>query len=152
MKTRNNQTENRNNRYFQVVLRVAAVMASVVLLSATVSAQGLWKELLSINSMGKVAMLTVDNNAAETKTPAASTATSFYIEEETDTPIDLQDWMSSDSYFRNFEHLDEVAPERTLEIENWMTNEAYFISRFAAEKDEARPIEAWMCNADFFGK
>lgn len=154
MKTRNNQTENTNNRFSQVVLRTAAVMASVVLLSFTVSAQDLWKELLSYNSFGKMALLMVNQTQPATETPATGAAASiaFAIDEETEAPLEVQNWMSNDSYFQNFEHVNEVAAEETMEIENWMTDEAYFNNRFAAEKEEARPVEAWMCDADFFGR
>ena len=150
MKTRNNQTGNRNNRYSQVLLRVAAVMVSVVLLSFTVSAQDLWKELLTYNSFGKMALLMVDENNAATETSSVATATVLNIEEETDQPLEVQEWMSNDSFFRNYENFDEVSPEKALEIENWMTDESYFNNQYAPVKEEAMPLEAWMCDADFF--
>lgn len=150
MKTRNNQTENRNNRYSQVLLRVAAVLVSVVLLSFTVSAQDLWKELLSYNSFGKMALLMVNEDKAAMEAPAENASAVFNVAEEVDQPLEVQEWMSNDSYFHNYEHFDEVAPEKALEIENWMTDESYFRNQYAPEKEEALAVEAWMCDADFF--
>lgn len=150
MKTRNNKTENRNNRYSQVLLRVAAVVVSVVLLSFTVSAQDLWKELLTYNSFGKMALLMVDENNAATETSSVANAIVLNVEEETDQPLEVQDWMSNDSFFGNYENFGEVASEKTLEIESWMTDESYFSNQFVTEKEEAMPLEAWMCDADFF--
>lgn len=152
MKTRNNQTENRNNRGAQVWLRAAAVLVSVVLLSFTVSAQGLWKELLSYNSFGQMARLMVEAAPVSAEIPAPAPAAVFSIQEETDAPLDVQEWMSSDNYFGNFEAIDDVDSERPLDIEPWMTDWNYFTNRFAVENEAALPIEGWMCDSHFFNR
>ena len=149
MKTRNNTTGRKNNRLSGVLLRTAAVLASVVLLSFTVSAQDLWKELLSYNSFGKMALILVDESNA-TEVPAETNTVAFSINEETDSPLTVESWMTNDEYFGASNIFNQVAQDETLEIANWMTDGDYFTSRFAKESDEELPVEAWMCDASFF--
>lgn len=152
MKTRNNTTGHRNNQLSGVLLRAAAVLASVVLLSFTVSAQDLWKELLSYNSFGKMALILVDeSNANEaTELPTTGNTAAFSINEETDSPLTVESWMTNDEYFGASNIFNQVAQDEKLEIENWMTEADYFTSRYAKELDEELPVEAWMCDASFF--
>ncbi|WP_299584754.1 hypothetical protein, partial [uncultured Sunxiuqinia sp.] len=60
MKTQETNTGNNNNQSEKVLLRSAAVIISFVLISFTVSAQGFWKQLLTNNSFGQVALLMVE--------------------------------------------------------------------------------------------
>jgi len=152
MKTRNNTTGRKNNQLSGVLLRAAAVLVSVVLLSFTVSAQDLWKELLSYNSFGKMALILVDeSNATEANELSAATSTAaFSISEETDSPLNVESWMTNDEYFGSADVFNQVAQDETLKIENWMTDGDYFTSRYAKESDEVLPVEAWMCDASFF--
>jgi len=152
MKTRNNQTGNRNNRFTQVLLRAAAVLVSVVLLSFTVSAQDLWKELLTYNSFGKVALIMVDDSNLNSEKPAPAATTEFVVNEEADAPAAIQEWMSSDSYFHNYADFNEVATDEPAEIENWMTDASYFNGRFAAEPEKELELQAWMCDSNFFNR
>ncbi len=56
MKTTNNAQKTENTQVRTVVLRGAAVIFSVVLLSWTVTAQDFWKELLTNNTSEKMAL------------------------------------------------------------------------------------------------
>ena len=101
MKTRSNTTGNSNSQVLSVLLRAAAVLVSVVLLSFTVSAQNLLKELLSYNSSGKMALLLVDESNAKEATENAGTANfeAFLVEEETEAPLNVENWMTNSNYF-----------------------------------------------------
>ncbi|WP_163710767.1 hypothetical protein [Mangrovibacterium lignilyticum] len=149
MKTKNEKTENRNNQLSGVLLRTAAVLVSVVLLSFTVSAQDLIKELLSYNSFGKMALIMVDNSETEEASEAA-TAANFAIEEETDAPLNVESWMTNDTYFGSANVFTQVEEESPLEIESWMTDAEFFTSRYAEEQEKELELEAWMCDSSYF--
>jgi len=148
MKTRNNTTGRSNNQLSGVLLRSAAVVVSVVLLSFTVSAQNLWRELLSYNSFGKMAMLLVDESETGT-----STSANFYVEEVNDEALEVESWMTSDAYFGANNSFNEVAQDEALEVESWMTNDAYFgayNNLFQVEQDEELEVESWMTDENYF--
>ena len=95
MKTRNTKTGNTNNEVERVLLRSAAVIISFVLPSFTVSAQGFWRELLTNNSFGKVALLMVEESAtaeatAESALPAKSSKSIFYFEQAADEALEIE--------------------------------------------------------------
>lgn len=144
MKTiNNNNQENRNNQVSQALLRSAAVVVSVVLLSFTVSAQGLWKQLLTYNSFGKMAMLMV-SEAQASEEPATAETSAFNFEQATDEALEVESWMTDDTYFGAYNNFFEVATDEPLELEEWMTNGACFANRIVCEKDEDLKLEAWM--------
>jgi len=153
MKTINFKKGNKSIQLGKILLRSGAVIVSVILLSFTVSAQGLWKQLLTYNSFGKTAILMV--NASETgtkaetietgrKAPAPSETVTFRIERAVDKTLEIEDWMTDDIYFGAYNHLLNIEQDKPLEIEPWMTNDNYFSSRFTREKDRELEIEAWM--------
>ena len=153
MKTINLKRKNKSIRFGKVLLRSGAVIVSVVLLSFTVSAQGLWKQLLTYNSFGKTAILMVNASEANTKTkaigagneaPAPSETTNFRVEPVMDKTLEVEDWMTDDVYFGAYNYLLDVEHDKLLELEPWMMNDDYFSSRFARDKDSELKIEAWM--------
>lgn len=149
MKTQNNKSENRNNQVEKVLLRSAAVIISFVLISFTVSAQGFWKQLLTNNSFGKVAMLMVEEYEANAGTvegtlPAETENSTFYMEPAVDKSLEIESWMTDDAYFGAFVNAGVPEVEESLEIENWMTDENYFSNRFSVEKEDELKLEAWM--------
>lgn len=150
MKTRNSKTGNGNNQLSGVLLRVAAVLVSVVLLSFTVSAQDLLKELLSYNSYGKMALLMVGESNSEAE--MATTTAAFVVEEEAEQPLNIESWMTSDSYFTSTAIFYEVAQEESLEIESWMTDDDHYRGPYAEDVEDELNLEAWMCDASFFNK
>ena len=71
---------------------------------------------------------------------------------ETESPMELEDWMVSENYFGNFVNV-EVETEKVLKLEDWMTNDSYFdiISNFTAlEKEDALELETWMTDENYF--
>jgi len=146
MKTRIENTESRNNQLSRVLTHAAAVLVSVVLLSFTVNAQDLFKELLSHTSYGKMALVMSDeSNTNETsELPATTYTAAFAVESETDAPMAIESWMTNDEYFGSANVFNQVAQDEALEVESWMTNENYFGSTEVfnqVEQDEALEIE-----------
>lgn len=157
MKTRNNNTGTRKSKMKVVFLKGGAIIISFVLISFTVSAQGFWKQLLTESSLSNVAMIMVGNtstnsNAAikSSATFAAKTGEKTYFnsfEVESDKPLDLESWMTSDSFFvkSNYSVFPEYDPN--LELEDWMINNKYFknvSSTIRTEKDKELKLENWM--------
>ncbi len=157
MKTINANKGNKNNQVTRALLRGAAVVVSVILLSFTVSAQGLWKQLLTYNSFGKVAMLMVDESeaaevadASESFIEKPATTESFSFEQATDVSLELEGWMTDDLYFGAYNNFYRVDNDQPLEVEEWMTNDNYFSNRFATEKDGELELESWMSDDNYW--
>lgn len=152
MKTQETNTGNKNNQSEKVLLRSAAVIISFVLISFTVSAQGFWKQLLTNNSFGQVALLMVEETAAaELSVPAAAESTAFYLEQATDAELEVEAWMTDDVYFGAYTHLALPAAEPALELENWMKDEDHFRSHLMdVDQEEELELEAWMTDNDYW--
>jgi hypothetical protein len=114
MKTINLKKGNKNIRFGKVLLRSGAVIASVILLSFTVSAQELWKQLLTYNSFGKTAILMVTASETNTKTEkieteskslAPSETGTFRVEPTVKETLEIEAWMADDIYFGAYNHL-----------------------------------------------
>ena len=153
MKTTKQKTENRNNQIEKVLLRSAAVIVSFVLISFTVSAQGFWKQLLTNNSFGKMAMLIVEESAAglvadaseaDNAVPVEAETSNFYLEQAADKTLELEAWMTDDAYFGAFNYIFEPEVENSLELKDWMTDDAHFSSCFAVGQEDELKLEAWM--------
>ncbi|MHA7110706.1 hypothetical protein ACRTDU_11305 [Sunxiuqinia elliptica] len=155
MKTQNNQTGNKSNQVERVLLKSAAVIVSFVLISFTVSAQGFWKQLLTNNSFGKVAMLMVEELEADAATtsnalPAKAESSAFYIEEAVEEPMEVEAWMTDDVYFGAFVTMAQPEVEKSLEIEEWMSSDKHFSNRFSLETDREMKLEAWMTDDKYW--
>ncbi|NOY97341.1 MAG: hypothetical protein GXO81_13420 [Chlorobi bacterium] len=96
------------NNVKKAAVRLLAVIISFVLISFTVVAQGFWKQLLTNNSISKIAMVLVDN----------SSETIVADEGNLNVP-------SEGGLLLNKGYPEKVA-EEGLEIGSWMANEAYF--------------------------
>ena len=159
MKTINLKNGNRNLQVEKVALRGGAILISVILLSFTVSAQGLWKQLLTYNSFGKMAMLMVSesedgttalSDKAGTNALPAEKMSLFYDIPASDRSLDLESWMTDDIYFGAYNHLFDVVVDNPLGLEGWMLNDAYFCSRIRPEADKELELEAWMNDDNYW--
>lgn len=159
MKTRNNNTETKKSKMKVAILKGGAIIISFVLISFTVSAQGFWKQLLTESSLSNVAMIMVGNTSTNSKatinnpsTIENATGEKTYFnsfEMESDKPLDLEAWMTSDSFFKNFNYKMSQDVDPNLEIEDWMINSKYFrnvSSTIRTEKDKELKLENWMIN------
>ena len=155
MKTQNNKQENRNNQFKNVLLKSAAVIISFVLISFTVSAQGFWKQLLTNNSFGEMAMLMVQESEADYATekseaPASAESTYAYFEAAADPSLELENWMTDDIYFGALNVALQPESEPALELEDWMANGAHFNNYDTADLDESMEIEEWMVDDEYW--
>ena len=151
MKT-NFEKQKRNNVQ-KTFLNVAALIISLIILSTTVDAQGIWKSFLEINNANGKDLVMVN----ETKNPSSvkkadllkANSNKAYSEQETDEALNLEDWMTNESYFA----VNTVETEEALQLEDWMTNENYFIpSSFQLNTviDSPLELEDWMLNDNYF--
>jgi len=148
MKTKNNVRK--------AILKSAAVIVSLVLISFTVNAQNFWKSLLENETFSQIAMAMVANdsesvpangNATDNSAADAFTAYSAIEPEES---LRLEDWMTNEEVFNENVEAETEAP---MELENWMTNESLFnatTSEFAIETEPKLELENWMVNDDVF--
>ncbi|MGQ7871458.1 hypothetical protein [Sunxiuqinia sp. sy24] len=156
MKTQETNTGNNNNQAERVLLRSAAVIISFVLISFTVSAQGFWKQLLTNNSFGQVALLMVEETGAaevatELSVPAAAESSTFYFAEAMESELEVEAWMTDDVYFGAYTHLAVPATEPGLELESWMMDEGYFNSHLMdTDEEKELELEAWMTDNDYW--
>lgn len=157
MKTRNNNTGTRKSKMKVAFLKGGAIIISFILISFTVSAQGFWKQLLTESSLSNVAMIMVGNTTTNSNatinnssTFAATTGEKTYfnsLEMESDKPLNLEAWMTSDRFFSNFNYKVSHEVDPNLEIEDWMINNKYFKNvsvNVKAEKDKELKLESWM--------
>lgn len=150
MKTINNvqKTENRNPK--NTTSKTFAVVASLVLISLTVSANGFWKQILVNNAYGKMAVLMVKptNNPASpyfSQPSAESSSNAWLFETTKEAELPVESWMTSNKYFSSNAGSEQLSPEKTLEIESWMLDNPYFSnSTVDTENEPALAIENWM--------
>ena len=155
MKTIILKTGSRSHKTGNTLLRGAAVVASVILLSFTVSAQGLWKQFLTYNSFGKMAIMMVNEtdpvaNSAESEDLSFIDATVYVFEQAYDDVLELEAWMADDAFFGTYKNLFEIEEDSPLELEDWMTNDAYFSNNYAEEEDGEFEIEEWMTSLSYW--
>lgn len=164
MKTTNNAQKTENTQVRTVVLRGAAVIFSIVLLSWTVAAQDFWKELLTNNTYGKMAMLMVSSpaesakvdalfNAVEADLKANASSTSEMITSETEKDLEIESWMTNENLFTAKTDFSTTEAESELVVEGWMTESKYFTSdasNAAVDTEPALEIEVWMLQDEYF--
>lgn len=149
MKTTNSKTGKLKNG----LLKSGAVIASFVLISLTVSAQGFWKQLLAESSLNKVAMVMAGDLRHEMpremkeQTNIENTRFTNNYQAEADQTLELQNWMTDQSYFGNTQFEAAQENDQELNLENWMTDPQYFNS---AEKDQELDLENWMLNNQYW--
>ena len=133
MKTKNNVQK--------AVLRSAAVIASFILISLTVSAQDFWKKLLTNSSFNEIALAMTENS--ETKSNSENTTSfPYFLNEESDEALQLEDWMLNKNNFEysTFQYQEEQ--EQGLDVEDWMLNEKCFENLH--ENEPELKVENWM--------
>ncbi len=147
MKTKNNVQK--------AILKSLAIVASLVLISITVSAQDFWKTLLENSSFNEIALaMSNNNNEASSESAETSTDLSLFaaiLAEETEESLEMEDWMINENHFAIFFTIEEET-EEALELEDWMINEDNFTASFSLleETDEPFELEDWMLNTSTF--
>ncbi len=150
MKTKNNVQK--------AILKSAAVIISLVLISFTVNAQNFWKSLLENETFSQIAMAMVsgdsESSAASHEANHTSTADLYaeYSAVEPEESLELEDWMTSEAVFTSH-YIYETEAEVKTELENWMSNENYFnvtSSSPTIETESELELENWMVNDELF--
>ncbi|RIJ48612.1 hypothetical protein D1614_08730 [Maribellus luteus] len=130
MKTKNNVQK--------AVLRSAAVIVSLVLISYTVSAQGFWERLLSNSSFGDIAIALTETGKMNVEAAGANTGNAQFVI-ETEPALQLESWMMDYSKFNTAAFHIEAASDTELTIEPWMMDESLF-----EPAEKALELEDWM--------
>lgn len=144
------------NNVQKASLNVFAIIISLVILSVTVDAQGIWKSFMEMSNANKNELATVNSTEnLTTKNEANVFKTSsfmVYSEQESEASLKLEEWMINEAYFSVSSILKEEI-ESPMELEAWMTNENYFsqsVIHFTVETENALELEDWMLNERYF--
>ena len=137
MKTSDNIQKTENKKFENPFVKSLAVVLSFVLISMTVSANGYWKQLLVNNTFGKMAIQMVNEGNNEISALASGSTTSsftevqndainFFFENANDHQLEVENWMTVDSYFSSNVLADQVAVDAPLTVERWMVDNTNF--------------------------
>lgn len=110
----------------------------------------------NLKSAATVAVLTVVMvllSNAISATGYNLSAMNAYLAEETEEPLEVENWMTNINNFFSTVSL-EAETEEILEIENWMINESNFYNTISleTETEESLEVEEWMKNDSLFNK
>jgi len=147
MKTKNNVQK--------AITKTLAAGISLVLISITVNAQDFWKSFIENSGLNSIATAMVEPISETTKTETYTVTTTDLTAfiEETDEPMELENWMTDESIFNSSLNI-ENETEESLALENWMTTEnTFYASNFVLEEEseEALKLESWMTDDSYFG-
>ena len=145
------------NKVQKAILKSLGVVFSIVLISFTVNAQDFWRELLEKSSFNEIAMAMTDGTheyyhaTADAITAGEANAFAAFFEEETEEPLELEEWMTNENYYVSTIYLKEET-ENLLELESWMTNETLFNAKslFEEETEETIELQEWMVDGTNF--
>jgi predicted naringenin-chalcone synthase len=133
----------------KAAMRSVAVVVSFVLLSITVSAQEFWKKVLTHSSFNEIAIAMVETPKKESSANENSESAFWYaFDKAFDPALELEGWMTSESYFFSTAFHFENEVEVPLALESWMLNENLFFTHEVQEVPLI--IESWMTSADFW--
>ena len=135
MKTKNNVQK--------TILRSIAVVVSFVLISITVSAQDFWKKLLESSSFNEIALAMVEISSEKTDSEARSENFNYAnVVTESEPSLEMEDWMSDESYFGVTGLQITTETEGSLEMEDLMFDEQVF----QVDENIELPleVESWM--------
>lgn len=149
MKTKNNIQK--------AAFKSVIAATGLAMLSVTLNAQDSLKSLFENNGTNHIALaIKKDNNwfksNVKSKNFINSNTFAAYLAEETEEPLQLEDWMLNEDNFSNLVH-NEAETEGSLEIEAWMTKESNFdvnSFNFEVETEEELSLEGWMLDENLF--
>ena len=143
------------NNVQKATLKISAVIVGIILISFTVRAQDLWQGLISNDNIKTIALAMTENPKEHETTSSNknSDSESYFelFEESTEESMELESWMTSETFFSSAINLLEEEIEDHMELESWMTNDAVFKLQRTDTKSiietEAEPkleLEEWM--------
>lgn len=149
MKTKNNIQK--------AAFKSVIAATGLAMLSVTLNAQDSLKSLFENNGTNHMALaIKTDNNwfksNVKSKNHINTNTFAAYLAEETEEPLQLEDWMLNEDNFSNL-FLIEAETEGSLELEGWMTKESNFdvnSFNFEVETEEELSLEGWMFDENNF--
>ena len=133
MKTKNNVQK--------ITLKSFAVIATLVLVSITVSAQDFWKDFISQSSFIEIADAMKKKHETfiremDSKNLVAEFMPGNISVVETEDALKLEPWMTDESYFNTTSIESSVESDKALQLENWMIDNKYFNTENATKKSD----------------
>jgi len=148
MKTKNNVRK--------AAIKSIATATGLMLIGLTVNAQmSSFFENTGNSPMAMVTEKTMKSAFAttmNTKALATTDAFAFYLANEAEEALHIEDWMLKENNFSTMFSF-ETETEPTLEIEDWMTNESNFEASsmsLITESEEELQVENWMLDENKF--
>ena len=149
MKTKNNIQK--------AAFKSVIAATGLAMLSLTLNAQDSLKSLFENNGANHMALATkTDDNRfkSNVKTKSFINTNTFaaYLTEETEEPLQVEDWMLNEDNFSNLFYI-EAETESSLELEDWMIKESNFdvnLFNFEVETEEELSLEGWMLDENHF--
>lgn len=142
IKTKNENEMKTKNNVQKTILRFAAVVISLVLISFTVSAQDFWKKLITGSGFNAIALVMVDyTNNTNHYDGLTNTAFDFTLIDETEEELTLEPWMMDHTIFEASAPVKSVETRGNLKIEPQMLNEEFLN---ALTTEERLKLESWM--------
>lgn len=125
MKTMNNAQKTENRKFRNTLSKTFTLVAGLVLISFTVSANGFRRQMPVNNTCGRMTTLmlvSVNTKTVLHEMPnAAKTLTdNIYSEQAKDKDLIIEDWMINNRYFETNKNAFAEDQDKPLEIENWM--------------------------------
>jgi len=147
MKTTINTLKNSARQFRNQILRIGAMVTSLMICSFVLFAQNDLQQLFSYKGMNE--MTSIIDNENENGEPGALSAKAigFELSEESDRALDVESWMTDAGFFTTFNLTDEAEPG--LEVESWMSSDIYFSNYLVEEKESELNVESWM-TSDFY--
>jgi hypothetical protein len=149
MKTKNNIQK--------TVLHTVAAATGLAILSLTVNAQVTLKSLFETEGINHFAMVTENANnsfVSNTYKRSFTSAETFaaYLVNETEEPLNVEDWMTNENAFDGFSAALETETETELVVEDWMMNDNSFETTLKIETETENPlqVENWMTDESNF--
>ena len=145
IKTKNENKMKTKNNVQKTILRFAAVVISLVLISFTVSAQEFWKKLIAGSSFNAIALAMVDHSKEEVHgSDLTNTSYNLNLNEVTEEALLLEPWMLTEFYHDKSLLPSVIETEDRLKMEDWMTNEKLFQ---VMNSEEKLKLEEWMTSS-----
>ncbi len=147
MKTKENNLRKRQQE--NMLMKRITVLFALIMVCTSLNGQGLWSQPKINHSQSLLAI----NVAVATEINSNSVAgnISEYLVEETEAPMEVENWMTNESYFNCYIDFLEVEHEEKLEIENWMVDEEFFVKSYMLiDKEEVLEIENWMVDESYW--
>ncbi len=141
MKTKNNVQK--------AITKSIAVVISLVLVSITVNAQEFWSTVYQHSSFNEIAMAMITDDAGTT----TSSTGKLTLTAEKEATLELENWMTSETFFNTNTANLETVNENALDLETWMFNDVHFgntTPTIVLDSDNTLKLEDWMVNDAHF--